>query len=77
MSATIRGKLIREDWTGRGADWPSYPPDRSRLHPASDSTSIVCSLCQSPTGGLRYDAPLGQFIHSDRRNCAPRFASTR
>lgn len=70
MSA-LRGKVLMEDYGigyGRTRDWPAYPKDLYDLQPVCGSTNVVCVLCGRPTGGLRFDAPSGNFLH---RDCGP------
>lgn len=59
-------KHVYEDYgasNGRTRDWPAIPGSLSKLAPVSASTSIVCSLCGSPYGGLIYNVSTEEFQH--------------
>lgn len=80
MNTYLRGKILREDYgkgSGRGSDWPSYPPDLNELCPIGASTSVVCAICGHPTGGLRFDTGSGEFFHRLQRECVPSTSSLR
>lgn len=69
MSSPSRGKLLREDYSNRTADWPSIPKDLYWLYSVDNSSSVVCRNCHRPSGGLRFDAAEGNFVHSDEIEC--------
>lgn len=68
--SSTRGKLLREDYL-RTRDWPAVPKELCDLYATGDSTTIVCSTCGCPTGGLRFDVSTNTFVHRDPQSCVP------
>lgn len=73
MSSALRGKVLREDYGtayGRGREWPAYPGNLHSNYAIGESTSVCCSICNTPRGGLRFEPSTGEFMHRNPEDCA-------
>jgi len=68
----LTGAHVNEDrgaWFGRTKQWPAIPQDLYNGSPPCSSTTVVCSECGSPWGGLMFDHDLGTFRHRETWKC--------